>query len=93
VRGGAAHPSGTAGYNSEEPSGENCASAAKKNFAIFSQSFLCTQGRWNPERASMLGAAARYRQAIVGSSHDDAHPDNSTLHMGTFFFSAAHQQI
>jgi hypothetical protein len=43
---------------------------------------LCTQGRWNPEVAIIYGAAARYRQATVGSSHDDAHPDNSTLHTG-----------
>ena len=43
--------------------------------------WLCTQERWNPEVA-IIGAAARYRRATVGSSHDGAHPDNSTLHTG-----------
>jgi hypothetical protein len=43
---------------------------------------LCTTVRWNPEVAIMLGVAARYRRATVGSSHDDAHPDISTLHTG-----------
>jgi hypothetical protein len=38
--------------------------------------WLCTQERWNPKRAKILGAAARYRRVTVGSSHDDAHPDN-----------------
>jgi hypothetical protein len=36
----------------------------------------------NPEVAIMFGAAVRYCRATVGSSHDDAHPDNSTLHTG-----------
>ena len=44
--------------------------------------WICTQERWNPEVAIIFGAAARYRRATVGSSHDDAHPDNSTLHTG-----------
>jgi hypothetical protein len=44
------------------------------------RSWLCTQERWNPEVVIIFGAAARYRRAIVGSSHDDAHPDNSALH-------------
>jgi hypothetical protein len=44
--------------------------------------WLCTQERWNPEVAIISGAAARYHRATVGSSHDDAHPDNSTLHTG-----------
>ena len=44
--------------------------------------WMCTQERWNPEVAIIFGAAARYRRATVGSSHDDAHPDNSTLHTG-----------
>jgi hypothetical protein len=44
--------------------------------------WICTQERWNPEDATIFSAAARYRRAIVGSSHDDAHPDNSTLHTG-----------
>jgi hypothetical protein len=44
--------------------------------------WMCTQGRWNPQVAIIFGAAARYRRATVGSSHDDAHPDNSTLHTG-----------
>jgi hypothetical protein len=44
--------------------------------------WLCTQERLNPEVAIILGAAARYNRATFGSSHDDAHPDNSTLHTG-----------
>jgi len=44
--------------------------------------WLCTQERWNPEVVIMFGTAARYRRAIVGSSYDDAHPDNPTLHTG-----------
>jgi hypothetical protein len=42
--------------------------------------WMCTQERWNPEVAIIFSAAAHYRRATVGSSHDDAHPDNSTLH-------------
>jgi hypothetical protein len=41
---------------------------------------LRTQGRKNPEVAIMFEAAARYRRASACSSHEDAHPDNSTLH-------------
>ena len=44
--------------------------------------WLCIQERWNPEVAIILGTAACYRRATVGSSHDDVHPDNQTLHMG-----------
>jgi hypothetical protein len=44
--------------------------------------WMCTEERWNPEVAIIFGAAARYRRATVGSSHNDAHPDNSTLHTG-----------
>jgi hypothetical protein len=44
--------------------------------------WICTQELWNPGVAIIFGAAARYRRATVGSSHDDAHPDNSTLHTG-----------
>jgi hypothetical protein len=43
---------------------------------------MCTQRRFNPEVAIIFGAAAPYRRDTVGSSHDDAHPDNSTLHTG-----------
>ena len=43
---------------------------------------MCTQKRWNPEVAIIFCSAARYRRATVGSSHDDAHPDNSALHTG-----------
>jgi hypothetical protein len=43
---------------------------------------LCTRGRWNPKVTTIFGAAARYRRAIVFSSHDDAHPDNSELLTG-----------
>jgi hypothetical protein len=42
--------------------------------------WMCTQERWNPEVAIIFDAATRYRRAIVGSSHDDAHPDNTALH-------------
>jgi hypothetical protein len=42
--------------------------------------WLCTQERWNPQVAITFGTAARYRRATFGSSHDDAHPDNSTLY-------------
>jgi hypothetical protein len=44
--------------------------------------WLCTQGRFFTEVtevAIILFAAIRYRRATVGSSHDDMHPDNSTL--------------
>jgi hypothetical protein len=44
--------------------------------------WLCTQQRSNPEVAIIFGTAARYRRATIGSSFDDAHPDDSTLHMG-----------
>ena len=58
------------------------------------KSWLCTQERWNPEVASIFGPAARYRRDNVGSSHDDAHPDNSGLTQGyNLLFSAAHQQL
>jgi hypothetical protein len=36
----------------------------------------------NPEVAIIFGSAARYLRATVGSSHDDAIPDNKTLHTG-----------
>jgi hypothetical protein len=41
---------------------------------------MFTQERWNPEVAIIFSVAARYRRATIGSSHDGAHPDNSTLH-------------
>ena len=44
--------------------------------------WLCIQERWNPEVVIILGTAACYRRATVGSSHDDVHPDNPTLHTG-----------
>jgi hypothetical protein len=31
---------------------------------------------------TIFGAAARYRRATAGRIYDDAHPDNSTLHVG-----------
>jgi hypothetical protein len=49
------------------------------------RSWLCTQKRWNPELVSIFGAANRYRRATVGSSHDDAQPDISTLHTGKIY--------
>jgi hypothetical protein len=50
--------------------------------SIFCVEWLCTQERWNPEVAIIFCAAARYRRAAVGSSHDDAHRGNFTLHTG-----------
>jgi hypothetical protein len=44
--------------------------------------WLCTQECWIPEVATILGAAARYRRAAIGSSRNDAHPDNSALQAG-----------
>jgi hypothetical protein len=49
---------------------------------IFRGEWMCTQECWNPEVAIMFGTAARYRRAAVGSSHDDARPDNLTFHAG-----------
>jgi hypothetical protein len=51
--------------------------------------WLCTQERWNPEVANIFGAAARYRRATVGSSHDDAHPDKCP---STLFFPGLGEQ-
>jgi hypothetical protein len=51
-------------------------------FSILCAEWLCTQDRWNPEVAIIIGAAARLHQTTVGSSHDGAHPDNSTLRKG-----------
>jgi hypothetical protein len=53
----------------------------KKKIARF---WLYNHGRWKPEVVNMFGAAASYRRATAGRSHDDAHPDNSTLHKGKF---------
>jgi hypothetical protein len=61
---------------------KKCASAAKS----FARSWPCTQGCWNQVLFNIFGAAARYRRASVGSSHNDAHPDNSTLHTAKFTF-------
>jgi hypothetical protein len=44
--------------------------------------WLCTQERWDPEVFIIFGAVARYRRVAFGSSHDDAHRDNSALHAG-----------
>ena len=44
--------------------------------------WLCIQECWNPEVVIILGTAACYRRATVGSSHDDVHPDNPALHTG-----------
>jgi|AntAceMinimDraft_5_1070358.scaffolds.fasta_scaffold253572_2 hypothetical protein len=43
-------------------------------------------GRLNPEVVNIFGVAARYRRARVGSSHDDAHLDNSALNTGKIYF-------
>jgi hypothetical protein len=47
--------------------------------SIICVEWMCTQERLNPEVANIFSAAARYHQATVGSSHDDAYPDNSAL--------------
>jgi hypothetical protein len=79
---GVSLPSGIAAYNLEEPSGiKFCVGGILKNV----ESWLCTQVRWSPEVVNIFGAAARYRRAAAGSSHDDAHPDNSTLHKGKIY--------
>jgi hypothetical protein len=44
--------------------------------------WLCTRERWNPEVVITFGTAARYCRAAAGSSNDDAHPENLTLHLG-----------
>ena len=46
--------------------------------------WLCIQERWNPEVVIILGTAACYRRATVGSSHDDVHPDNQRCTRGRF---------
>ena len=48
--------------------------------------WLCTHERMSPEVAYIFSAAARYRRATVGSSHDGAHPDNTALHAGKVYF-------
>jgi hypothetical protein len=50
--------------------------------SILCVEWLCPRERWHPEVVIIFGAAARYQRLTVGSSHDDAHPDNSTLHTG-----------
>jgi hypothetical protein len=70
-------PSGTAEYNLEQRS-ENF---LRRRF--FVSGLSCsprTLERWNPEVANIFGAAARYCWATAGSSHNDAHLDNSALH-------------
>jgi hypothetical protein len=52
----------------------------RRRLKRFVRSGLCAQERWNPKFVNVFRAAARYRRAAVGSSHDDAHPDNSMLH-------------
>jgi len=51
-------------------------------------SILCVEKRWKLEVVIIFGAAARYRRATAGSSHDDAHPDNFRPNTGfvVFFF-------
>ena len=67
---------------------KNCTSAAKKKL----RSWLCTQERWNPEVVNIFGPVARLRRATAGSSHDDAHPDNSALHTGKLYLSPLHNR-
>ena len=50
--------------------------------SILKIEWLCIQERWNPEVVIILGTAACYRRAAVGSSHDDVLPDNPALHTG-----------
>jgi hypothetical protein len=60
--------SGTADFYPEKPSKKLCVG------------WLCTQERWNPKVANILGTAAHYRRATAGSSHDGKRPNNSSLH-------------
>jgi hypothetical protein len=46
--------------------------------------------RWNPEVAIILGAAAHYRRAKAGCSHDDPHPDDSAQQTGKIYSSLLH---
>jgi hypothetical protein len=63
--------------------------AKKKRKSV--RSWLCTKELWNPNLFNIFGAEARYRRAAICSSHDDAHPDNPTLHVAKIYsFSAAH---
>jgi hypothetical protein len=39
-----------------------------------------------PGTRQQFGAAARYRRATLGRTHDDVHPDNSTLHTGNIYY-------
>jgi hypothetical protein len=50
--------------------------------SILCVEWLCPQERLNPEVVILFGAAARYRRAAVGSSHDNAIPDYLALHTG-----------
>ena len=50
--------------------------------SILKIEWLCIRECCNPEVVIILGTAACYRRATVGSSHDDVHPDNPTLHKG-----------
>jgi hypothetical protein len=54
------------------------------------RSWQRTQERWNPELVNIFGVAARFRRATVGSSHDDAHPGNSTQHTGKIYSFSLH---
>jgi hypothetical protein len=45
--------------------------------------WLCAKEFWNSKGAIVVGTAARNRRATAGSSHDNVHPDNSTLHTET----------
>ena len=47
--------------------------------------WLYTLEGLNLDVVNIFGAAARYHQVAVGSSHDDAHPDNSTQHTGKIY--------
>jgi hypothetical protein len=44
----------------------------------------------NPEVVNIFGLAARYCRDTVDSSHDDAQPDNSSLHTGKNYYFPLH---
>jgi hypothetical protein len=64
-----------------------CASAAKKNFSYLGCKPKSAGTRTPPYMARRLATAIR---ATVGSSHDDARPDNSTLHTGNIYLFSLH---
>jgi hypothetical protein len=55
---------------------------AKRGYNQYQVAVRPRAERWNPEVAIVFDAAACYRRAKVGSSHDDAHPDKAIASHG-----------